>query len=178
MTLVVKGVAELFRLVRCEKELHQEMLTLSILHDNRMVRIYSHYLVINGKVTTFYHHPIHTFDFIALDGKEKWTTSKFTSTVYDIWMPAHFKRICSVLDESPPNVNFDISKLQSLKASRLSQIFNDQSLSKQSNPDTASLVGNVDSQSSLAGSITPNTSLSHGTEQGVFNRPKKQRTVE
>jgi hypothetical protein len=34
----------------------------------------------------------------------------------------------------------------------------------------------------LAGSITPNTSLSHGTDQGtdqgVFKKPKKRRTVE
>jgi hypothetical protein len=33
-----------------------------------------------------------------------------------------------------------------------------------------SLVGKDDSQSSLAGSITPNTSLSHGTEQGAFKK--------
>jgi hypothetical protein len=40
-----------------------------------------------------------TFDFTELDGKEKWTSYRFTKNVYDIWMPTHLKRICSVIDE-------------------------------------------------------------------------------
>jgi hypothetical protein len=57
-------------------------------------------------------------------------------------------------------------------------VFEDQSLSQQSNPDTTSLAENDGNQLSLAGSTTPNTSLSHGTDQGVFKKPKKRRTVE
>ena len=34
-------------------------------------------------------------------------------------------------------------------------------------------MGRDDSQSSLAGSMTLNTPLSHGTEQGAFKKPKK-----
>jgi hypothetical protein len=90
----------------------------------------------------------------------------------------HFKRICSLIDEIPPNINFEVSELPSSEASGLSQVFENQSLSQQSNADTASLVGNDDSQSRLAGSITPNTSLSHGTEQVAFKKPKKRRTAE
>jgi hypothetical protein len=91
-------------------------------------------------------------------------------------MPTHFKRICSVIDELPPNINFEVSELQS-ERSGLSQVFEDHSLSQQSNPDSAPLAGKDDSQSSLAGSSTPNTSLSHGTEQGAFKQPKKRRTA-
>jgi hypothetical protein len=69
------------------------------------------------------------------------------------------------------------SKLQSSEASRLLQVFEDQSLLQQSNPDSTSLVGKNDSQSSLAGSSTPNTSLSHGPERGAFKQPKKRRTA-
>jgi hypothetical protein len=141
------------------------------------VRIYGHYPVINGKDTTYYRHPIHEFSFTALDGKEKWTAYKFTKNVYNIWMPTHFKRICSVIDELPPDINFEVSELQS-EASGLSKVFEDQSLSQQSNPDTTSLAENDGNQLSLAGSTTPNTSLSHGTDQGVFKKPKKRRTVE
>ena len=83
MTMAVRGVVDLFRLVKREKELHQEILAFSISHNDRTVRIYSHYLVINGKDTTYYHHLIHTFDFIALDGKEKWTAYKFTKNIYN-----------------------------------------------------------------------------------------------
>jgi hypothetical protein len=46
-------------------------------------------------------HPIHTFDFTALDGKDKWTAYRFTKNVYDTWMPEHFKNICSAIDQLP-----------------------------------------------------------------------------
>jgi hypothetical protein len=171
MTMAVRGVVDFFRLVKREKELHWEILAFSISHNNSLVRIYSHYPVINGKDTTYYRHPIDKFDFTARDGKEKWTAYKFTKNVYEIWMLIHLKRIYSVIDELPADINFEVSELPSSKASGLSQVFDDQSLS-------ASLVGNDDDQSSLASSITPNTSLSHGTEQGVFKKPKKRRAAE
>ena len=65
------------------------------------MRIYGHYPIIEGKDTTYYRHPIHTFDFTALDGKEKWTAYKFTKNVYDTWMPKHLDRIRSVIDDLP-----------------------------------------------------------------------------
>ena len=37
-----------------------------------MVRICGPYAVIDGEDTKYYRHPIHTFDFTALDGKDKW----------------------------------------------------------------------------------------------------------
>ena len=42
MMLAVRGVVELFRLVKREKELHQEILAFSISHDHQTVRIYGH----------------------------------------------------------------------------------------------------------------------------------------
>ncbi|OAP55866.1 hypothetical protein AYL99_10018 [Fonsecaea erecta] len=71
MTLAVRGVVELFRLVKREKELHRKILAFSISHDNRSARIYGHYPVIEGKKTTFYRHAIRDFSFTELDGKEK-----------------------------------------------------------------------------------------------------------
>ncbi|KAL5351929.1 hypothetical protein ACLOAV_003791 [Pseudogymnoascus australis] len=107
MTIAVRGIVELFRLVKREKELHQEILAFSLSHDHRTVRIYGHYPTINGNKTTFYRHPIHTFDFTALDGKEKWTAYRFAKNVYDLWMPTHFKRICSAIDELPLDLDFE-----------------------------------------------------------------------
>ncbi len=98
MTLAVRGIVELFRLVKREKELHREILAFSISHDHKAVRIYGHYPVIDGGETTFYRHPICAFDFTELDGKEKWTSYRFTRNVYELWMPDHFKRIYSVID--------------------------------------------------------------------------------
>ncbi|KAK2809713.1 hypothetical protein FQN50_003558 [Emmonsiellopsis sp. PD_5] len=106
-TIAVRAVVELFKLVKREKEIDREILAFSISHDHRTVRIYGHYAVIGG-ATTFYRHPIHTFDFVALDGKEKWTAYRFTRNIYDSWMPTHFQRLCSAIDQIPPNVNFTV----------------------------------------------------------------------
>lgn len=183
MTLAVRGIVELFRLVKREKELHREILAFSISHDHRAVRIYGHYPVIDGNKTTFYRHPIHDFSFTALDGKEKWTTYKFTKNVYDIWMPTHFKRICSVIDELPSDVNFELSQQSELEfpeASGLSQELEGHHLSQQSIAESASLLEELDSQSSLGGSqdMTSNTTPSQRTERGTFKVPKKRRTAE
>jgi hypothetical protein len=71
MTLAVRGIIKLFRLVKREKELHREILAFLTSHNHQMVRIYSHYPIINSDKTTFYRHPIREFSFTELDGKEK-----------------------------------------------------------------------------------------------------------
>ena len=71
MTLAVRGVVELFRLVKREKELHREILAFSISHDHSTVRIYGHYALIDGSKTAFYRHPIKKFDFTSEEGKDK-----------------------------------------------------------------------------------------------------------
>ncbi|KAK5561981.1 hypothetical protein LTR43_012424, partial [Exophiala xenobiotica] len=124
MTLAVRGVVELFRLVKREQELHQEILAFSISHDNETVRIYGHYPVIEGKKTSFYRHTIRKFDFTEQDGREKWTAYKFTKSVYDTWMPGHFKKLCSAIDAIPPDIHFEVSQeseLQFPSSSGLSQ---------------------------------------------------------
>jgi hypothetical protein len=141
------------------------------------VRIYSHYPVIDGPKTTFYCHSIREFSFTELDGKEKWTAYKFTKNVYDKWMPTHFKRISSAIDGLPPDLNFEVFELQFSEGLRPPQPLEQQCFSQKSNADSASLLGKDDSQSSLAGSSTPNTSLSHGTKRGAFKQPKKRRTA-
>lgn len=100
-SVAVKGIVELFRRVKRQKELHRTILAFSVSHDNEAVRIYGHYPLINGDNTSFYRHPIHKFDITALDGKDKWTAYKFTRNVYDIFVPIHLKRICSVVDQLP-----------------------------------------------------------------------------
>ena len=175
MTMAVRGIVELFRLVKREKELHREILAFSISHDHRTVRIYGHYPIIKGNETTFYRHPIRTFDFTELDGKEKWTAYKFTKSVYDIWMPAHFKRICSVIDALPPDINFEVSQQSEARESGLSQGLESHHLSDQTSHDATSL-DEADSQSSRVGSrdVTPDTSLSQRIDGKAFKKPKKR----
>lgn len=101
MTVAVRGIVELFKLVKRENELHRKILAFSISYDNKTVRIYGHYAMIHGSEATFYRHPIHTFDFTAQDGKEKWTAYRFTKNVYFNFMPNHHKFICSAIDDLP-----------------------------------------------------------------------------
>lgn len=159
MTIAVKGVVELYRAVKREKELHREILAFSISHDHRSVVIYGHYAIIEEEKTTFYRHPVHDFSFTALEGKDKWNAYKFTKNVYDIWMPIHYKRICSAIDELPSGIKFNLSQ----SSSQSSQLSNAElSMPKEAN-----------SQSSVASSqeVTPTTSFTQTTERP----PKKPR---
>lgn len=101
MALAARGIVELFRLVKREDEINRQIISFSISHDHCSVRIYGYYPVIDGKDTKYHRHPIYTFDFTTLDGKEKWTAYRFTRNIYDIWMPEHFKKICSAIDQLP-----------------------------------------------------------------------------
>jgi len=162
MTIAVRAVIELFRYVKREKELHREILAFSISHDHRSVRIYGHYAIIDDDKTTFYRHPIHTFDFTALDGKEKWIAYKFTKNVYDVWMPLHLKRIRSAIDELPPDISFDLSQAASFSQSSQQSFILDED----------------DSQSSLVGSqeVTPTTSFTQ-TNERASKKPRNQRAA-
>ncbi|KAL2190368.1 hypothetical protein L209DRAFT_750445 [Thermothelomyces heterothallicus CBS 203.75] len=144
MTLAVRAIVELFRIVKREDELNRKILAFSISHNHQSVRIYGHYLVIAGKDTKYYRHPIRTFDFTELDGKDKWTAYRFTKNVYDIWMPTHFKNICSAIDQLPSNLDFDVLPLS--EETGLSQ---DLGNLMQSGACSAS-TGEQDSQSSVA----------------------------
>ncbi|RMD41992.1 hypothetical protein DV735_g3134, partial [Chaetothyriales sp. CBS 134920] len=165
MTLAVRAVVELFRLVGREKELHREILAFSISHDDRSVRIYGHYPVINGKDTTFYRHTIHEFCLQGLDGRDKWTAYKFTKNVYETWMPAHLERLCSAIDAIPPDINFEISEgsnLQFSSSSGLSQSVESHQLS-----DSGATGDDETSQE-----VTPETSVAP-TSEGATSKKSK-----
>jgi hypothetical protein len=142
MTLALRGYVELFKLVKREKEVHREILAFSISHDDRTVRIYGHYPVIDGNKTKFYRHLIHEFSFVANRGEAKWTAYKFTKNVYDIWMPAHFKRICSAIDELP---SIEVSQQSEAGESGLSQGLESHHLFSYSSQDAVSLPEEGDS---------------------------------
>ncbi|KAF2866224.1 hypothetical protein BDV95DRAFT_216010 [Massariosphaeria phaeospora] len=169
MTLAVRAVVELFRLVQREKEINREILAFSVSHDHRSVRIYGHYAVVDGPKTAFYRHPIRDFSFQELDGKEKWTTYKFTKSVYDMWMPTHFARLCSAIDELPSGVNFDVPPLQ--QDTGLSQDLSSNHLSE-------SFMGSViqtgdDNSQSGTPVTTPDTSFA---QPGASKRQKGKKT--
>jgi hypothetical protein len=129
--------------------------------------------VIKGKDTAFYRHPIRTFDFTELEGKEKWSAYKFTRNVYDIWMPKHLDRIRSVIDELPSEFDFEVPLLP--EESGLSQDLESHHLSR-SFTESESLPSERGSQSAIidAEDITPDTSF---TGQGASKKLKRNAVI-
>lgn len=119
MAMAARAVFELFRLVGRESEVDRQILSFSVSHDHQSVRIYGYYPAMEEKETKYYRHPIHTFDFTTLDGKDKWTAYRFTKNVYDLWMPSHYAKICAAIDEIPPDIHFTVDL--PLPQTRLSQ---------------------------------------------------------
>jgi hypothetical protein len=112
MTLAARGVVELFRLVKREDEVSRQILSFSVSHDRQSVRIHGYYPVIDGKDTKYYRHTIRKYDFTELNGREKWTAYSFVKSIYDLWVPEHFQRICSAIDQLPSEIDFDVPTLQ------------------------------------------------------------------
>ena len=89
-------------------------------------------------------------------------------------MATHLKRICLVIDDLPPDLDFEVSQQSELGESGLSQGLESHHLPDQTTHDTASLE-EADSQSSRVGlrDVTPNTSLSQRIDGKTFKKTKE-----
>ncbi|KAK5310533.1 hypothetical protein LTR70_009396 [Exophiala xenobiotica] len=149
MTMAVRGVVELFRLVDREQEVDREILAFSISHDHESVRIYGHYAVIDGQKTTYHRHPIRKFDFTEMDGREKWTTYKFTKNAI------------------PADLDFGLSQseLHFSASTGLSQEVASHHITD-SDAATMAMLPDDDSRANLSRTDdTPGTSFTHGSGQ-------------
>ena len=99
MTVAIKGIIELYRIVGRAHELHRKVLGFSISHDHRTVRIYAHYPEIEGLNTKYYRHTLREFIITDNGGKERWTANQFVRNIYDQFVPGHLKRIKSAIDQ-------------------------------------------------------------------------------
>ncbi|SRR6266699_2869402 len=108
--MAIRAIPEIFRLVERESEAHRQILSFSVSHDHRSVRIYGYYPVMDGKDTKYPRHPIHEFSSTVLDGKEKWTAYCFFKNVDGLWMLGYYylDGIRSAIDQLPSGVDFDI----------------------------------------------------------------------
>ena len=111
------------------------------------------YALIKENHTLFYRHPIKKFDFTSEDGKEKWIPYTFTRNIYDKFLPIHYKRLCSAIDQLPNPENFAV-----------------ESFSQQSNLESYE---QNDSQSTISHSQQTEQELpSSQTSEPVFKKPK------
>lgn len=117
-SIILRGMYSLFQLVGREKELHRQINGFSLSHNEENMRIWGHYAVIDGKDVKFYRHLITKFIFAPSGvGDQRWTAYNFVKNVYDLWLPDHFKRICSAIDRLPADLNFDDHYLKQLQSS-------------------------------------------------------------
>ncbi|KAF7503331.1 hypothetical protein GJ744_003974 [Endocarpon pusillum] len=127
----------------------------------------------DGKMVKFYRHLISKFIFAPSgEGDQRWKAYKFVKSVYDLWLPNHFKRICSAIDMLRADLTFEASdqpKLQSpdpdLESSRsgLSQQFEGYSMAHER------VIS--DSQTTVQ-QVTPDTTVQ--TEQGNSMRNRRR----
>jgi hypothetical protein len=91
-------------------------------------------------------------------------------------MPSHLKRICSAIDDLPPDVNFDVSQQSEPAESGLSQGLESHHLSDYSSQDAAPLLEETGSESSCVSSrdVTPDTSLSQRMAGRASKKLKKR----
>ena len=108
MSVALRALVVLFRLVKRENELDRKILAFSVSHDHSTVRIYGHYPVIQGNKIFFYRHPIRHFVFT--DGETQWTAYKFIKNVYNLHVPKLHQLICSGIDDISANINSDVSQ--------------------------------------------------------------------
>jgi hypothetical protein len=83
-------------------------------------------------------------------------------------MPAHFKRLCSVIDKLPLHIDFSVP--QKPEGSGLSQDLESHHLSDLTGPESLPRESNSQQSISDAGDSTPDTLL---TGQGAPKRPEK-----
>ncbi|KAF2016695.1 hypothetical protein BU24DRAFT_423065 [Aaosphaeria arxii CBS 175.79] len=99
ITIAVRAVVELFRLVGRHSELHREILGFTISHDDSSVRLYAHYPFIDaadGENVTIWRR---TVDRFYLDGRTKWRSWTYVTNIYSLFYPKHLERICSAIDD-------------------------------------------------------------------------------
>lgn len=166
----LRAIVELFTLVGREQELNREILAFSISHDHRNVRIYGYYPLVKEKNISYHRYTIHTFDFTALDGRERWTAYKFVKNVYEKWMPSHLERICSAVDQIPP-LDFTVPGSQSDQ-----RVEPEQEPPTQSSPTSELAAHETGALRSKGGSevTTPDTSVSASGRRS--NRKRKARS--
>ena len=163
MTLAVRAVVELFRLVKRDAELNGEILAFSVSHDSRQVRFYGHFPAIDGEKVSYCRHLISGYDLTADSGEKRWSAYKFITSVYKLWMPFHLQRLCSAIDALPPKVASGSTDIR--QWSKISQELYSRTESSVGAAVPTSASGSIEEM----GPPTPNTSF---TEQARFKRPK------
>lgn len=164
-TVSLRGLYELFRIVGREKELHNKINGFSISHSDVDVRIWGHLVVINGKDPEFYREPIAEFNISkTAQADNRWIAWTVVMNILDVWLPDHFKRICSVIDMLPVGLNFEVSERAEFESS-------DPELASSGSGLTQQLESHDSGdERNIPGPITPETTIQTGSSNLKKNK--------
>ena len=151
MTMAVRGIVELFKLVNRENELHRELVAFSISHDATNVRIYGHYATIEDRVPSFWRHPIRSFDFTEEGGKDKWTAYQFTMNVYFESIAEFHPLICSAIDQLPLSATPSLPRSNPPQQIRLNDSFRTDTDLESEQPDSQEMAASAPSSQNPLG---------------------------
>lgn len=101
MSIAIRGIAKLFKLIKCKEDFYCKIIVFSILYNDKYMGIYGHYAVIKNGAVKIYRHSIKDFDFTSKKGKEKWTAYWFTTNIYVKFMLKLHKLICFAINKLP-----------------------------------------------------------------------------
>lgn len=176
-TIAARAVAELFKARGRETELHREIVAFTISHDDQSIRLYAHYLIIDGDNVSIWRH---TADQYYLSPKTKWSTWTFTKNVFDIFSTMHLKRIRSVIDDIPPGLTLLSQQSESQSSEHPLQPLEERNLTSNTSELSQQLgyqhLTEEEPEIPIDQQITPDTSIQTGTGSPQRKRNKMKKT--
>ncbi|KAK3669475.1 hypothetical protein LTR78_010661 [Recurvomyces mirabilis] len=89
-------VIELYQKIAAEKELHQRILAFSVSHNQRIVKIFGHFALIDGRKITFHRHRLFEMELVD-DASNQTRPYQIALGIWEHFYPIHLARIRDVL---------------------------------------------------------------------------------
>ena len=101
MTIQMRGIVDLYRKINRPNDVHGRVLGFSISHDDNGERIHAYYPEIDGDETTYWRETLKEFGVGSDNGKDRWTSHRFTLNVCQMFALPLVERLKTVIDELP-----------------------------------------------------------------------------
>ncbi|KAF2711856.1 hypothetical protein K504DRAFT_489645 [Pleomassaria siparia CBS 279.74] len=162
----LRGLFELFRLVGREGELYNTINGFSFSHSGVDVRIWAHLIVPIGNNPRFYREPIASFNIEkTAQADNRWTGWTVAMNILHLWVPDHFKLICSAIDMLPAGLSFELSEPSVLQSPDEDLVSSRSGLSQQLEEYNLADNGIIPDAQPSAQQITPATSTQTKVQQ-------------
>ncbi|KAJ9648666.1 hypothetical protein H2198_010968, partial [Neophaeococcomyces mojaviensis] len=101
MTIIQRGVVDVYRRANRAKDVHRRVLGFSVSHDDNGVRMYAHYPEIDGDKTTYWRETLKDFSLGNDKGKDRWACYHFTLNVCQLFALPFLQQLKVVIDQLP-----------------------------------------------------------------------------